>query len=261
MLTNNGTGASSPFNLFELPNIAMNMVENFCSVIVRPVELILRPWHGSRYFTVVVIFLCNAMMIILPLFTSLASAAISMIPFAHPMAPIGMFDIDSFAKLYFILSILHGIRIYRLMIHMENEEHSQFEGPPLPFFHLLPKSGGFWFTRIVLEPIFVFVAATVLGHMFILQSGLVTFLQFSAMALAMKNFIGWYRAWEYIRNIIDARFAGPIIAKLAADTATEADLAPIHMASFPKNVPDDIRRAAISHIARVYSPESDTPAQ
>jgi hypothetical protein len=257
MLTNNGPGASSPLNLFELPNIAMNMVENFCSVIVRPVELILRPWHGSRYFTVVVIFLSNAMMIIIPLFTSIASGVISMIPFSHPMMPVGMFGIASFAKLYFILSILHGIRIYRLMIHMENEEHSQFEGPCLPFFHVLPRSGWFWVTRIIWEPVFVFITATVLGHMFILQSGLVTFLQFSAMALAMKNFIGWYRAWEYIRNILDARYAGPIIAKLSTNTATDSDLAQIHMASFPKNVPDDIRRAAVNHIAHIFSPEAD----
>jgi hypothetical protein len=78
------------------------------------------------------------------------------------------------------------------------------------------------------------------------------------MALAMKNFIGWYRGWEYIRNILDMKYAAPIIAKLVDNTATEADLAPIHMASFPKNLPDDIRQAAASHIARAFSSEDDT---
>jgi len=252
MLTNKA-GESGGFNLFQLPDIAMNMVENFCSVICRPVELIIRPWHGSRYFTVVVIFLSNGLMIFMPIFSAVTTGIISMIPLVHVLPPIGLFGIGSLAKLYFLLSIIHGIRIYRLMINPETEEHSEFEGPPLPFFHLLPKSDSFWFTRIVLEPAFVFLTATVLGHMFIFQSGLVTYLQFSAMALAMKGFIGWYRSWEYIRNIMDARFAGPIIAKLADNSATEADLAPIHMASFPKNLPDDIRQAAASHIARALS--------
>jgi len=42
----------------------------------------------------------------------------------------------------------------------------------LVFFQLLPKSSSFWFTRIVLEPAVVLIAATVLGRLFIFQSGL-----------------------------------------------------------------------------------------
>jgi len=86
--------------------------------------------------------------------------------------------------------------------------------------------------------------------MFVFQSGLVIFFEISALALAMKNFIGWYRAWEYIRILIDMRFAGPIIARLAENRASDEDLAAVHLASFPKDIPDDIRRAAASHIAR-----------
>ena len=163
----------------------------------------------------------------------------------------GLFSIGSLSKLYFLLSFVHGIRLYRRMIDMSREQNSEFEGPPLPFFHLLPGSGSFWFTRIVLEPAVVFVAATLLEGIFIFQSGLSTYLHFAALALAMKNFIGWYKAWEYLRQLMDMRFAAPIIAKLVENQATEDDLAPIHLASFPKNLSPDIRQAAVSHIARV----------
>jgi hypothetical protein len=51
----------------------------------------------------------------------------------------------------------------------------------------MPKAGSFWFTRIVLEPAFVLITATVMSRIFIFQSGLVTYLDVAALALAMKT--------------------------------------------------------------------------
>ena len=257
-MQNNKAGESGGLNINQLQYTAMNVVEGFCSIICRPVEMIIRPLHGSRYFPVPVIFFSTAMMILLPVISVLTTTAVSMIPFVHMAPPTGMFGLGSFAKLYFLLSFVHGIRIYRLMIHMELEECSEFEGPPLPFFHLLPK-GGFWFTRIVLEPAFVLIAAMVLEHIYIIQSGLATYLEFAAFCLAMRSFIDWYKAWSFLRDLMDMRFAGPIIARLAENKATDEDLASIHIASFPKNLAPDIREAAVSHIARAFS-LGDKPA-
>jgi hypothetical protein len=177
-----------------------------------------------------------------------------------PPCIIGLFSIGAFAELYFLLLFVHGIRLWRRMIHMEKEMCSTFEGPPLPFFRLIPGSRSFWLTRIVLEPVFVLVTAWILERIFILQSGLAAFFYFAAFTLAMKNFCVWYRAWEYIRNLMDMRNVGPIIAKLSQNQATEDELAPIHLASFPKNISSDIRRAAVSHIARLFSPGSENPS-
>ena len=254
MLTDKA-GQSGALDINRLQDTAMNVVENLCSVICRPVELILRPSHGTRYFPVPVVFFSTMMMIVLPVLSAVTASVVSMIPFVHIQLPPGLFDIGSLAKLYFLLSFIHGIRLYRRMIDMSRETNSEFEGPPLPFFYLLPKGNSFWFCRIVLEPVVVLIAATILGHMFIFQSGLVLYLQLAALALAMKNFIGWYKAWEYIRNIMDMRFAGPIIAKLAENRATEEELATVHMASFPKNLSPDLRQAAVSHIARAFAPD------
>ena len=228
-------------NIVALEQMAMNVVENTCAIISRPVEMIIRPRHSSRYFPVTVIFFSNALMILLPIFTTITRTALSMIPMVHLRVPVGMFSIASFAKLYFLLSIIHGIGIYRLMINPVSEEFSYSEGPALPFFALPPKSKSFHFTRIVLEPAFVFIAAGLLEQMFIIQSGLGTYLRFAALAMVMQHFVSWYRSWQFIRDVLDNRYAAPVIAKIADNSATESELAQIHLSALPQNLPDDIR--------------------
>jgi hypothetical protein len=243
-----------PMNINQLQSFAMNVVANVCSIFTMPVEIILRPHYGTRYFAVPIVFFSAILMVILPLFSSAADSVVSMIPFSAPARPpAGLFSIGSLSSLYFFLVFLHGFRLWRRMIHMELEEHSEFEGPPLPFFHLIPGGRSFWFTRIVIEPVFVFILATLLEGSRIFQSGLATYLHIAALMLAMKNFICWYRAWEYVRKLMDARHVSPIIAKLLENKATEDDLAPIHLASFPKTIGSDLRQAAASHIARSFS--------
>jgi hypothetical protein len=245
---------SGAMSAAHLHNSALNIVETICGSISRPIELVLRPWHGSRYFQVPVIGLSTLLMILLPVISALLTGIAGMIPFSHPALSIGMFDMASFAKLYFLLSAIHGIRIYRRMVHMHLEEHSVYEGPALPFFQLLPRGRSFWLVRIVFEPALVLIAAIALQDLFIIQSGLATFLEISAAALALRNFVSWFRAWEYLRDLIDAKNAGPILSKLIENTATEDDLASINLASFPKDVAPEIRQQAATTIARAYSP-------
>jgi len=245
-----------PMNLNQLQNFAINIVENVCSIFTMPIEIVLRPQYGTRYFPVPIVFFSALLMIILPVFSSAADSVVHMIPFSAPARPLaGMFSIGSLSSLYFLLVFLHGFRLWRRMIHMELEVHSEYEGPPLPFFHLIPGSRSFWFTRIIIEPVFVFILATLLEGAWIFQSGLATYLHLAALMLAMKNFICWYRQWEYIRKLMDARNVAPIIAKLAENKATEDDLAPLHLASFPKNMASDLRESVTSHIARIFSPD------
>ena len=59
---------------------------------------------------------------------------------------------------------------------------------------------------------------------------------------------------------LKAQYEQEIIAKLVENQATEDDLAPIHLASFPKNLSPEMREAAVSHIARQFSPDRETPA-
>ena len=236
-----------------LQNNALNIVEAFCSVIAQPVEIMLRPWYGTRYYPVPVTFFAATLMLMLPVIVAVFTSVTQMIPFVHVSPPIGIFGFAALSKLYFLLSAVHGYRLWKRMLHMEREQHSEFEGPPLPFFGLLPRSDSFWFTRIVLEPAFVFLVATILEDFYIVQSSLGLYLKFAAFALMMKTFIAWFNAWQFLRQAIDTRNSAPILAKLVENQATDEDLATLHIASFPKNVDPEIRQAAAVHLARVLT--------
>jgi hypothetical protein len=250
-----GSPVSRNTNIDGFQNTAVNVVDAVCSTVARPIELILRPTHGTRYFTVPVVFLSTMLMIFLPALSAVTEDLEHMLPFTNFHAAVGLFGIGSLSKLYFFLSFVHGIRLWRLMIYMEKEKISTFEGPPLFFFHLLPKSNSFWFTRIVLEPAAVLIAATVLGRLFIFQSGLTTYLQIGALMLSMKELIEFHRAWEYLRQVMDSGNLAPIIASMVENRATQEDLAKAHLASFPANTSPDMRRWVVGHFARVYTPE------
>jgi hypothetical protein len=248
-------------NVEHLQNSAINGVEFICSIFSMPVEMMLRPWYGTRYFTVAVAFFSALLMMVLPLLGMVATSLMQMIPFTHIIPPRGMFGFAEFAKLYFILLTVHGVRLARRMLKPETELHSEYEGPALPFFGLFRWCRSFWRTRVVFEPVLVFVAATVLHDLFIVQSGLFIYLRIAAFMLAIKEITGWYRSWEFVRKILDMRNAAPALARLVDDTATEEDLAPIHLASFPKNIAPDVRREAATHIARVFTAQTYTPDQ
>jgi hypothetical protein len=233
-----------PSNKHEFPETMMNMVFNMCSILTLPIEMVLRPQYGSQYFSPLVTCLTSMVMMFIPLFSGIGFA--HLLPFASP--PSGLFGLGTISRLYFLGGFIHGFRIWRRMIHMELEVHSEFEGPPLPIFRILP--GTFYVVRIIYEPLFVFLVALVLQNLFILQSAAVNYLILAAMALAMKNYISWFLEWRMLRIIIDMRNTGPIIAKFVENTATETDLATIHLASLPKNIPDDLRRETATFLSR-----------
>jgi hypothetical protein len=62
-----------------------------------------------------------------------------MIPFARvAAAPSGMFGLGSLSNLYFLLLFLNGFRLWRRMVYMHLKLYSEFEGPALPVFPLIP---------------------------------------------------------------------------------------------------------------------------
>jgi hypothetical protein len=237
----------------QLHNFALNVVHFVCSIFTMPIEVILRPQYGTRYFPIPVTFFSAILMILLPFLSSMATGVTHMIPFSGPaVPPQGLFGLASFSSLYFSLVLLHGLRLWRRMVYMDLELHSGYEGPPLPFFRLIPGSRSFWFTRIVLEPVFVFVLASVLESISIIQSGLSFYLHVAALMLVIRNYIYWYRVWETIRNVMDAVPMSSIMAKFAENKATEDDLAPVHLASLPRNLSPETRQAAVAYIARAF---------
>jgi len=241
--------SQQPASIDQFQDNMINVVYNFCSIVTMPVEMVLRPFHGTRYFAPVIMVFSAAMMILLPVIFGFAGAVSHFMPFAQapPEAMIGMWV---FTRLFFLGCLIHGIRKFRLMLHMERELSSLYEGPALFFFGLLP--GGFWRQRILYEPLFLFALSIVLPNFFILDTAAANFLMFSSFFLAMKEYTAWYMQWQTIRELMDMKFAGPIIARMADNQASDDELAMVHMASFPKDTPDEIRRDMVeAYKARV----------
>src|SRR5581483_3757154 len=115
-------------------------------------------------------FLSMVMMLFLPLLNSFAGGFTGLLSFGAPRGPIGLISIGMLSKWFFLGTMVHSGRIWRRMLHPELEKNSFFEGPPLPIFKLLPFGHSYWVTRIFLAPGSVFLAATILGHMYIFQS-------------------------------------------------------------------------------------------
>jgi hypothetical protein len=232
---------------------AMNIAYNVASIFTMPVEIFIRPHFGSQYFFVLNPFLSGIMLSLAAAFTTVAVGVGQMIPFVHLSGPIGVFGLGSLLAIFFLASIVHGLRLWRRMIFMELEDISTREGTPLPFFKLIPKGDSQWICRIFYEPIFVWMCASVLSTLLIIQAPLSLYLHVAALCLAMKNYIAWYKNWSYIRNLMDVANAAPIVAKILSNTATDEEKSRVHLASLPKNLPPDIRKATMAHIARAYS--------
>jgi hypothetical protein len=257
MMPSPGGSQESPVNINNFQDMMMNLVYNFTSIVTMPVEMALRPHYGSEYFPPIIMFFTAVMMTLLPLFSAIANGIIHMLPFAGFRGPVGLIGMGGFSRLFFLGAFVHGFRVWRRMLHMELEENSLYEGPPLPVFKIVPCS--WWTTRIVVEPLFVFVLSGVLPNFFIIEPSVAHYLAFAAMMLAMKQYVAWFQQWRTLRHLVNMRNVGPIIAKIVDDRASQEDLASVHLAAFPKNLPDDIRRAAALHIARVFAPETEIP--
>lgn len=247
-------------NANSLQDRARNIVYGFCSIFTMPVEVIIRPWYGTRYFdpytplfSLVALFTLHG----LSQFVSPLNSLIFMA--ARIQRPHELFDLGSLCRLFFLLLFVHTIRLYRRTIHMHLEKHSQFEGPALFFFQLIPGGKSFWVTRIWLEPLFVFATAFLMHKLFLFSSALESFLFFSAACLALKNFLVRRVQWEMLRKVLDIQNAAPAIASLIHGQPDEKELEQIHYASFPKDIPDDLRKSAAVYMASVMYPGTTIP--
>jgi hypothetical protein len=248
--------SQQPASIDHFQDSMINIVYNLCSIVTMPVELALRPFHGTRYFPPLIMFMSAVMMIVVPTIFSFAGAVAGMIPFARMQASMGLIGMWGLSKLFFLGLLIHGVRKWRLMLHMEREQNSVYAGPPQFFFPWLPKPS-FWRIRIIYEPLFLVALSIVLPNFFILEPIAADFLLISAIFLAMKNYTHWYMQWQFIRELMDMRFTGPIIAAMSENRETDEQLASINLASFPKDLDPDIRKAAVSHIAQVFGADSN----
>jgi hypothetical protein len=249
----NQAGPSSPLDINNLQDAALNLLLFLASIVSKSADSMVRPLFGSRYYQPAVDAFAFLLLIVVASMHSLAAEVTHMIPFVGgPPLPAGMFDLWWLVRISFLLQIVHRIRLFRLMINPSKEKFSWYEGPALPFMGLIPGSRSFWKTRTLIEPALVFAVASVLQHLFIFQSSLATFLQVSAVALFVKQSLHWYMSWQVMRDALDAANAAPLMNDFIEGRATDEEMAPVHLASFPKDTTPEIRRVAAIKVARAY---------
>jgi hypothetical protein len=235
----------NPGTLRELYQGGLNVAQGVCGIITTPVEYALRPFFGTRYFDPIQMMFTCLLMTLLPLLGGLTN----MLPIAESDSGGGYVGLGTVSMLFFVGSIIHAPRLWRRVFNMELEQHSQFEGEPLPFFEQLPLGKSFWAVRVLWEPAFVATLAIILRLVTILDRPAMVYLLVCAVALAVKNYLCWYQAWLQLRTMMDTKFAGPLVAKAVTGKATEKELARVHLAGFAGSVPPEIRAAAILQMA------------
>jgi hypothetical protein len=236
----------------DLQDRALNIAYNVASILTMPLEMMLRPWYGSLYFSPVNQFFTAIFLSVATAFTTTAQVVGQMIPFARIRGPVGIYGLGSFSELFFLMALVHGVRIWRRMLHPETEDIAVFEGPALPVFAWFPKGERFWTVRILYEPALVFATSTLLSTLLIIQWPLTLYLHVAALCLAMKQYVAWFRNWQFMRRMIDMSNIAPIIARVVKNTASNEDLARVHMATLPKDLSPEIQRATVAHLTRAY---------
>ncbi len=250
----NKSSPAEGLNVGNIEDYAMNAVFFVSSIVTAPIEIFLRPWYGSTYFNAVTQSLALMMLIVMTAFSGVAGMVGHFVP-GMRMAS-GMYGLGEFTELYLLASFVHGFRIWRRMLHPEKEMVSYFEGPPLPFFPLLPGGKSFWRVRVIYEPIFLAVLSILLSNLFITQPSLTFYLRMAALFLFMKNYVSWYGNWHYLRKTMDMANIGPVIGEIVNNTATEEEKATVHLASLPSDLPDDLRKATAERLAPSFSKDT-----
>ena len=224
----------------------IRIAQNVCAVVTTPVEYALRPFYGTRYFDPIQMAMTCVLMMLLPLLGRLTSY----LPVVGGASSTGGFvGLGTISLLFFASNVIHGPRLWRRIFNMELEQHSEFEGPALPFFTRLPLGESFWVVRVVWEPLFVALVAVVLSLIPVFTRPAMIYLLVCAFMLAFKNYLSWYQSWLHLRSLMDAKFAGPLVAKAVSGKATEKELSQVHLAGFLGSVPAEIRAAAIAEMA------------
>lgn len=202
---------------------AVRLAHGLASVFTLPVENVLRPNFGTRYFMpitwLVGLGIANAVNFIC-LLVSLARSGGTYLG----IGPIG----STIVLLGFLaLTLYHARRIWRLMNNMGQEYDSELPGPGLALFAVLPRGGDYLALRCIYEPAAVFVCVMVAALLQILNPFAALYYVFCGLALSLKGFCTWYLAWNHWRDIADRVHRAPTMEQFAMGVAPDTATAPV----------------------------------
>jgi hypothetical protein len=189
------TPQQSPDSFQGMINFGMDAVHFVASIFAAPFEMALRRRIGSRYQHPVVL----ALAALPPVLMWAASVAAG--KFVNVSN--GLIGMGTLYLVFQLLYWLHVIHVVRVFANPEKEEISYEDGKPAPFWKLLLKGQSWAMVRFVYEPLTMLGLGIVLPVLGILTPAAGMYFVFGAFALFLKTLFIYYKAWEYLRDILD----------------------------------------------------------
>lgn len=240
-------------NNMQMGQMLMYWLQFFKGVVSIPslfLEIFIRPRFGTRYFFIVTPILT---WILLQVWL-LGTMVLGMLPFAPQR--VGVFNIGSLLVLFDITCIVHGIRVWWLMTHMNAESDSEYEGPRLPIYNMLPNHDSWAWVRVVYEPATCLFSTILAFRLHIIGISAFVFLLVATFCLFFKTIILWYEGWQYIRILRDNQSRSEILRDLAAGRPAPQTIGGVVLAGIPSDIMPETRNA-IAHSMVGLTPELD----
>jgi len=186
---------SHPDSFQGMINFGMDAVHFVASIFAAPFEMALRRRIGSRYMHPVILALAAFPPILM---WAASGAAGKLVNVSNGFIGMGRVYI-AFQILYW----LHIVHVVHVFAKPEKEELSYEDGKAAPFWKLLPKGDSWAMTRFIYEPVLVLGLGIFLPLMGILTPAAGMYFGFGAFALVLRTLFIYYRAWEFLRDILD----------------------------------------------------------
>lgn len=174
-------------------NIFLNAGDFVSAVGAAPFENLCRSGKGSRYQHLVTTLLAPVIPGALAVFSMMAGGK-----FGHGLIGMGIF--------YLILVAFtwrHYFHVISMIVKPWKEKLSREDGKPLIFIRALPRGDTWAMARFVYEPGLFIGLAAVLTPLHIITPLVGGYFVAGAIALIVRSAFVYYRAWSYVRDILD----------------------------------------------------------
>jgi hypothetical protein len=184
-------------------------------------EMIVRPRFGTRYF-LLMSFVWSWVSMQLWV---IVSWGIRILRIVVPGVTVAKqpFDMGSVLLAFYVLFIIHVVRLIPLMLHIEREKDSEMENEGWALLRLLPRGRSWAMQRIVYEPVICLAAAIGLFNADVLGLVGTAYLILGSVCLSLKAAMIYWQGWEYIRIGRDAVARAKLIRSFGENPSSAPD--------------------------------------
>jgi hypothetical protein len=117
----------------------------------------------------------------------------------------GWIGTEVMVPIYWSLSLWHAKRLWYLAEHMDEEEDSEVDGDPWPFFYALPGGDRWRRVRVIYEPVLIIILGITSYIVHVFNPTLAAAFVIGGLALSCKELMTWIMAWYAARVNLDGK--------------------------------------------------------